>query len=356
MRRRVLGSSGMLVSEFTLGAMTFGAETPEDETHAILDAFVEAGGDTIDCADVYAEGRSEEQVGRWMESRGNRDELVILTKGRFRVGPDAGHNDFGLSRRHLVRALDASLRRLGVDHVDLYQVHAWDPHTPPEQWLVTLDDMVRAGKVREVGVSNLNGWQLQRAVMIARQEGLAPIVSLQPQYNLLAREVEWELVDLCALEGLGLLPWSPLGGGWLTGKYGREVVATTGGVPSGATRLGEDPDRGVEAWSKRDTDRVHAIVDEVIAVAHGRGVTPSQVALTWVNARRTVASTILGVRTLAQLRDNVGAAGLELSAEETARLDAVSEPQLPDYPYGFISRAAQARFDALGSSDGPGSA
>lgn len=348
MRRRVLGSSGMLVSELTLGVMTFGAETPEEDSHEILDGFVAAGGDTIDCADVYAGGQSEEIVGRWMASRGNRDDLVILTKGRFRVGPDAGHNDFGLSRRHLMRALDASLRRLGVDHVDLYQVHAWDPLTPPEQWLQTLDDMVRSGKVREVGVSNLNGWQLQRAVMLARQEGLAPIVSLQPQYNLLAREVEWELTELCELEGLGLLPWSPLGGGWLTGKYRREVVAAAGSdVPTGATRLGEDPDRGVEAWSKRNDDRVHAIVDEVIAVAEGRGCTPSQVALAWVNHRPTVASTILGVRTLAQLEDDLGAADMELSPEETARLDEVSAPPLPDYPYGFISRAADARRRAL---------
>lgn len=348
MRRRVLGSSGMLVSELTLGVMTFGAETPEEDSHEILDGFVAAGGDTIDCADVYAGGQSEEIVGRWMASRGNRDDLVILTKGRFRVGPDAGHNDFGLSRRHLMRALDASLRRLGVDHVDLYQVHAWDPLTPPEQWLQTLDDMVRSGKVREVGVSNLNGWQLQRAVMLARQEGLAPIVSLQPQYNLLAREVEWELTELCELEGLGLLPWSPLGGGWLTGKYRREVVAAAGSdVPTGATRLGEDPDRGVEAWSKRNDDRVHAIVDEVIAVAEGRGCTPSQVALAWVNHRPSVASTILGVRTLAQLEDDLGAADMELSPEETARLDEVSTPPLPDYPYGFISRAADARRSAL---------
>ncbi len=348
MRRRVLGSSGMLVSELTLGVMTFGAETPEEDSHEILDGFVAAGGDTIDCADVYAGGLSEEIVGRWMASRGNRDDLVILTKGRFRVGPDAGHNDFGLSRRHLMRALDASLRRLGVDHVDLYQVHAWDPLTPPEQWLQTLDDMVRSGKVREVGVSNLNGWQLQRAVMLARQEGLAPIVSLQPQYNLLAREVEWELTELCELEGLGLLPWSPLGGGWLTGKYRREVVAAAGSdVPTGATRLGEDPDRGVEAWSKRNDDRVHAIVDEVIAVAEGRGCTPSQVALAWVNHRPSVASTILGVRTLAQLEDDLGAADMELSPEETARLDEVSAPPLPDYPYGFISRAADARRSAL---------
>lgn len=352
MRKRVLGSSGMLVSEFTLGTMTFGAETSEQDTHVILDAYVAGGGDTIDCADVYTGGRSEEFIGRWMRSRGNRDELVILTKGRFRVGPDAGHNDFGLSRRHLVRALDASLRRLDVDHIDLYQVHAWDPLTPPEQWLRTLDDLVRAGKVREVGVSNLNGWQLQRTIMLARQEGLAPIVSLQPQYNLLAREVEWELIDLCELEGLGLLPWSPLGGGWLTGKYRREVVAAAGSdVPTGATRLGEDPGRGVESWFKRNDDRVHAIVDEVVAVAQGRGVTPSQVALAWVNARRTVASTILGVRTLAQLVDDLGAVGLELSAEETARLDTVSAPVLPDYPYGFISRASAARYDALDDTD-----
>jgi aryl-alcohol dehydrogenase (NADP+) len=227
-------------------------------------------------------------------------------------------------------------------------VHAWDPLTPPEQWLQTLDAFVRAGKVREVGVSNLNGWQLQRAIMLARQEGLAPIVSLQPQYNLLAREVEWELIDLCALEGLGLLPWSPLGGGWLTGKYRREVVSAAGSdVPTGATRLGEDPGRGVESWFKRNDDRVHAIVDEVVAIAEGRGVTPSQVALAWVNRRPTVASTILGVRTLAQLTDDLGAVGLVLDVEETDRLDAVSAPPLPDYPYGFLSRASQARRDAL---------
>ena len=354
MRTRVLGSSGMLVTEFTLGAMTFGAETPEDETHAILDAFVAAGGATIDCADVYAEGRSEEYVGRWMKARGNRDDIVLLTKGRFRIDPASGPNDFGLSRRHLTRALDASLRRLGVDHIDLYQVHAWDPHTPPEQWLQTLDAFVRSGKVREVGVSNLNGWQLQRAIMLARQEGLAPIVSLQPQYNLLAREVEWELLDLCELEGLGLLPWSPLGGGWLTGKYRREVVAAGGSdVPTGATRLGENPGRGVESWFKRNDDRVHAIVDEVVAIAEARGITPSQVALAWVNGRRTVASTILGVRTVAQLEDDLGAVGLVLDADETARLDAVSEPQLPDYPYGFLSRASQARQDALADPSAP---
>jgi aryl-alcohol dehydrogenase-like predicted oxidoreductase len=349
MRRRPLGSSGQLVSELALGTMTFGAETPEADAHAILDAYVAAGGNLLDCADVYAHGESESIVGRWLAARGVRDELVVATKGRFPVRRDAGPNDFGLSRRHLVRAVDASLTRLGVDHIDLYQVHTWDPFTPAEQWLRTLDDLVRAGKIREVGVSNLNGWQLQRVILHARHQGLAPVVSLQPQYNLLAREIEWELLDLCELEGISTLPWSPLGGGWLTGKYRREVVAAGGAdVPTGATRLGEDPDRGVEAWSKRNVDHVHAIVDEVIAIADARGCTPSQVALAWVGARPTVASTILGVRTLAQLEDNLGAAGLELSVEETARLTAISEPPLPDYPYGFLSRAETARRDALG--------
>lgn len=349
MRRRPLGSSGLLVSELALGTMTFGAETPEADAHAILDAYVMAGGNLLDCADVYAHGESESIVGRWLASRGLRDELIVATKGRFPVHQDAGPNDFGLSRRHLVRAVDASLDRLGVDHIDLYQVHTWDPFTPAEQWLRTLDDLVRAGKIREVGVSNLNGWQLQRVILHARHAGLAPIVSLQPQYNLLAREIEWELIDLCELEGISTLPWSPLGGGWLTGKYRREVVTATGSdVPTGATRLGEDPDRGVEAWSKRNVDHVHAIVDEVVAIADARGSTPSQVALAWVGARPTVASTILGVRTLAQLEDVLGAAGLELSPEETARLTTISAPPLPDYPYGFLSRTRASRRAALG--------
>jgi len=350
MRRRPLGSSGQLVSELALGTMTFGAETPEADAHAILDAYVEAGGNLLDCADVYAHGESESIVGRWLASRGVRDELIVATKGRFPVSHDAGPNDFGLSRRHLVRAVDASLARLGVDHIDLYQVHTWDPFTPAEQWLRTLDDLVRAGKIREVGVSNLNGWQLQRVILHARHEGLAPVVSLQPQYNLLAREIEWELLELCELEGISTLPWSPLGGGWLTGKYRRDVVAATGSdVPTGATRLGEDPDRGVEAWSKRNVDHVHAIVDEVVAIARARGCTPSQVALAWVGARPTVASTILGVRTPAQLEDNLGAVDVRLTAEETARLTAISEPPLPDYPYGFLSRAAERRHEALGA-------
>ena len=341
MQLRTLGRSGLLVSEHCLGTMTFGAETLETDAHAILDAFVAAGGTFIDTADVYAAGKSERIVGRWLAARGGADDLVIATKGRFPVGPDARPNDQGLSRAHLTRALDASLTRLGVDHVDLYQVHAWDPLTPAEEWMVTLDGFVRAGKVRHVGVSNLTGWQLQRAAMIARSEGLAPVVTLQPQYNLLARDIELELTDLCALEGIGLLPWSPLGGGWLTGKYRADAA------PTGATRLGEDPERGVEAYAKRNVPRTYAILAEVERIAADHGATMAQVALAWVGAQPNVDSTILGVRTLAQLEDDVGALEVDLSVEELAALDGVSAPEIPDYPYGMIRRVGDPRLAAL---------
>lgn len=187
MEQRTLGSTGTLVSSLCLGTMTFGDETPEEDAHGILDRYVEAGGTLLDLADVYAAGESERIVGRWLARRGHHDDLVLATKARFRTGP--GANDEGLSAAHLHRAIEASLDRLGVDHVDLYQCHAWDPLTPVEETLTALDDLVRAGKVRYVGVSNVTGWQLQRLTMTARELGLASIVTLQPQWNLLAREI-----------------------------------------------------------------------------------------------------------------------------------------------------------------------
>ncbi len=329
MEYRTLGGSGCAVSTYALGTMTFGAETEEAEAHAQLDAFVEAGGTLVDVADVYAGGTSEEIVGRWLADRPaeTRDRVVLATKGRFPTGD--GPNDLGLSRRHLRRALEASLRRLGVEAVDLYQVHAWDPLTPPEEWLRFLDDAVRAGTILYPGLSNLTGWQVQKVVDLADFGGLARPVTLQPQYNLLVREVEWEIVPACLSEGLGLLPWSPLGGGWLTGKYRRDEA------PSGATRLGENPDRGVEAYDRRSRqERTWDVVDAVQAVADGRGASMAQVALAWLHDRPAVTSVILGARTLDQLRGNLGAAGLHLSDEETARLDAASDPGAADYPYG----------------------
>ena len=326
MEYRTLGSTGTIVSAQCLGAMTFGNESDEATAHEQLDLFVERGGNFVDTADVYTRGRSEEIVGHWLAARPDmRDQIVIATKGRFPMGD--GPNDAGLSRTHLGRALDASLRRLGVDVIDLYQAHAWDPLTPIEETLGFFADAVRAGKIRYAGVSNFVGWQLQKAALLA--DDAAPIVTLQPQYNLLVRDIELEIVDVCRNEGIGILPWSPLAGGWLTGKYARDEV------PSGASRLGENPDRGMEAYGPRNAqERTWRVIDAVGAIADGRGVSMSQVALAWVADRPAVTSVILGARTIAQLDDNLGAADLHLSPEETALLSEASAPQVSDYPYG----------------------
>ena len=335
MELRPLGKTGAAVSEYALGTMTFGAEADETASHAMLDRYLEAGGNFVDTADVYSDGASEEIIGRWLDRTGRRDEIVLATKARFRMGD--GPNDVGLSRLHLRHACEASLRRLGVDTIDLYQAHCWDPATPLEETLAAFDELVAEGKVRYVGVSNFTGWQLQRAALLGCRRGLARVVTLQPQYSLLVREIEWELVPLCLAEGIGMLPWSPLGGGWLTGKYSREER------PSGATRLGEDPERGQEAWDRRNTERTWAVVDAVSEIAGALGVSMAQVALAWVTQRPGVTSTILGTRTVEQLDDNLGAAGLELDREQVARLDEVSDPGLPPYPYGFIEEAGEER-------------
>lgn len=342
MRRRNLGHSGLLVSEYALGTMTFGSETDERGSHAILDRFLDAGGNLIDTADVYNAGESERIIGRWLAERADRDDVVLATKARHPVGGHDDPNRQGLSRGWLHRAIDDSLDRLGVDHIDLYQVHAWDALTRVEEWLGALDELVRAGKVGYIGVSNLRGYQLQRAVDVARSQGWAPVVSLQPQYNLLSREIEWELVPCCEDEGIGLLPWSPLGGGWLTGKYRRDEA------PTGATRLGEDPTRGVEAYDKRANERTWRILDAVGEVADRHGATMSQISLAWVSAQPGVSSTILGARTVEQLDDNLGASEVALTVEDLVLLDEVSVPETPGYPYGFIDDIDAERFRLLG--------
>jgi aryl-alcohol dehydrogenase-like predicted oxidoreductase len=328
MRYRLLGHSGCAVSELCLGTMTFGAETDEAGAHEQLDVFVEAGGTLVDTADVYSAGVSEEIIGRWLARRPRdvTERVVIATKGRFATDP--GPNGNGLSARHLTRALDASLGRLGIDAVDLYQVHAYDPHTPIEETLRTLDGFAQAGKIRYYGLSNFTGWQLTKAVLTARALGLREPVTLQPQYSLIVREIEWEIVPAALHAGLGLLPWSPLGGGWLSGKYRRDQR------PTGDTRLGEDPGRGMEAYDRRGSDRTWRIIDAVEQVADSRGLSMAEVALAWVNNRPAVASTILGARTTAQLETNLKVAGLELSAAETALLDDASDLHATDYPYG----------------------
>jgi len=337
MQYRLLGTSGTTVSTHCLGTMTFGAEADETTSGQILTTFVEHGGTFVDTADVYSAGASEEIIGRWLATHPtDARQLVVATKGRFPMGD--GPNDLGLSRRHLRVALDASLRRLGVEHVDLYQMHAWDALTPVEETLSFLDGAVAAGKISYYGFSNYLGWQLTKAVHVARAHRFAPPVTLQPQYNPLVRDIEHEVVPAALDAGMGLLPWSPLAGGWLTGKYTRDTP------PAGATRLGENPNRGMEAWEARNADdRTWRVIDAVRETAQVHDVTMSQVALSWLGHRPAVTSVILGARTVDQLVDNLAAADLRLTDDEEAHLSDVSAPVADDYPYGAAGVAQRER-------------
>ncbi|MEO8907306.1 MAG: aldo/keto reductase, partial [Microbacteriaceae bacterium] len=250
----------------------------------------------------------------------------------------AGPNDLGLSRRHLSRALDASLTRLGVEQVDLYQMHAWDAITPIEETLRFLDDAVSAGKIGYYGFSNYLGWQLTKAVHTASAHGWTAPVTLQPQYNLLVRDIEHEVVPAALDAGVGLLPWSPLAGGWLSGKYTRDTA------PTGPTRLGDDPKRGMEAWQGRNANpRTWAVLDALHTIADAHGASLAQVALAWLGSRPAVTSVILGARTVEQLTDNLGAADLDLSSDELRTLTDASAPVIDDYPYGTAGVAQRGR-------------
>jgi aryl-alcohol dehydrogenase-like predicted oxidoreductase len=346
MRKRLLGRTGVLVSEFALGTMTFGQEADERSAVGLLDHYIESGGNLVDTADVYPpsgpRGASEEIIGRWLSGhRGVRNSIVLATKCRGRMDPSG--NSEGLSRRWIIRACEDSLRRLQVDHIDLYQAHGWDPATPIEETLAAFHHLVTSGKVRYIGVSNFTGWQLERTILIARHSGLSAPVSLQPQYNMLVREIEWELVPVCLEEGLGMLPWGPLGQGWLSGKYRRDAG------PTGATRLGEDPNRGVEAYDRRNTERTWRIVEAVQAIAAEHDVPPARVALRWLADRPGVAAPLLGARTVEQLSDNLKASELTLTPAQTRLLDEVSAPPTPDYPYRLLAEGAAERRRLLDS-------
>ena len=328
MEYRKLGNSGTVVATYALGTMTFGAEAHEATSHRLLDRYVAEGGNFVDTADVYSRGVSEEIIGHWLAAHPtDAANMVIATKGRFPMGD--GPNDVGTSRRHLLRALDASLRRLAVEHIDLYQMHAWDAVTPLEETLRFLDDAVRAGKVGYYGFSNYLGWQLTKAVHVAQTHGFTPPVTLQPQYSLLVREIEAEIVPAALDAGVGLLPWSPLAGGWLSGKYRRDVS------PTGATRLGDNPSRGMEAYEPRNAqERTWRILDAVDEVAQAHGVSQAQIALAWLERQSAVTSVILGARTIEQLAENLGAVAVALTPDEIEVLSAVSAPEFSDYPYG----------------------
>jgi aryl-alcohol dehydrogenase-like predicted oxidoreductase len=341
---RNLPGTGTTVSNIALGAMGFGTETDETEAFAILDRFVEANGNLIDTANVYGGGRSEEVLGRWFASRPAdvTERVVLATKARFGTGPDT--NEAGSSRRNLHRALTASLRRLGRENVDLYQLHGWDPLTPIEETLGFLDDAVHAGKLHYIGLSNFTGWQMQLALSTARAMGLQVPITLQPQYSLVSREIEFEIVPAALHNNVGLLPWSPLASGFLTGKYSKDTKAASETRAGSGSWLYDHIFGDLAAkdanWTTLAT--VHQIAEEI-------GATPSQVALSWVTNRPGVTAPIIGARALPQLESNLLAADLDLGKEATERLTAVSKPTPNDYPYGPFGVKQRDRY--VDSSD-----
>jgi aryl-alcohol dehydrogenase-like predicted oxidoreductase len=336
MEYRTLGRSGLRVSVLTMGTMTFGGEGPfanvgttgVDEARRQVDMCLDAGINLIDTADVYSGGRSEEILGEAL--RGRRDQVLVATKVRMGMGP--GPNDAGLSRHHVISGCEASLRRLGTDHIDLYQVHEWDGQTPLEETLEALDLLVRSGKVRYVGASNFTAWQLMKALGTAERSGLPRFVSQQIYYSLQGREAEYELIPLAVDQGLGVLVWSPLAGGLMSGKYRRDREA-----PAGSRQLtdwGEPP--------VYDTDALYDIIEVLVGIGEERGVSAAQVALAYLLGRPAVTSLIIGARTSEQLADNLAAASLSLTDAERAQLDKVSALPLI-YPYWHHAKTASDR-------------
>jgi aryl-alcohol dehydrogenase-like predicted oxidoreductase len=338
---RQLGRSGLRVSSLTLGTMTFGGTgnfanvgtTGARDAARQLDLCLDAGVNLVDTANVYSAGLSEEILGEVL--RGRRDRVLVATKARMAMGD--GPNDAGLSRHHLIHECEASLRRMQVDHIDLYQVHEWDGVTPLEETLEALDTLLRQGKIRYAGCSNYGGWQLMKALGVSDRHGYRRFVSQQIHYTLQAREAEHELIPIAVDQGVGVLVWSPLAGGLLSGKYRRGVQP-----PEGS--------RGLTDWNEppvHDEGKLYDIVDALVEIGEAHGVSAAQVALAWVLGRPGVASVIVGARTEEQLADNLAAAQLELSAAERDRLDAVSTTPLP-YPYWHQAKTAA---DRLGPAD-----
>jgi aryl-alcohol dehydrogenase-like predicted oxidoreductase len=321
-----LGRTGVRVSELCLGAMTFGREADEATSISMLDRFLDAGGNFVDTADVYSDGVSEEITGRALGAK--RANVVLATKVRFPTGP--GPNDVGLSRRHVRLGVEASLRRLNTDWIDLYQVHCWDERTPLEETLSTLDDLVREGKVRYIGASNFAAWQLAKSIGVSALHGWDAFASLQPEYSLITRDIERELLPLCRVEQLAVLPWSPLAGGILTGKYrpGEDLPA--------GTRGGETEES--ITFTYRLDDRAWRVVEAVRKVAAATAKTEAQVALNWIVNQPGVTAPIIGARNQAQLDDNLGAVGWTLDQDQWVALTWASAfPR--GYPYDFIEYA-----------------
>lgn len=336
MEYRNLGRSGLKVSELCLGTMSFGWECDEAISHSILNRFVESGGNFIDTADIYAEGESEAIIGRWLKDR-MRNDFVIATKVRYATGD--GPNDKGLGRKHILQAVEDSLRRFQTDYIDLYQIHCWDADTPLEETLQTLDGLVQCGKVRHIGASNMTGWQLQKALDLSKYSGWERFISFQGLYNLLDRYVEWDLLPVCQNEGLAVLCWSPLAGGWLTGLIRRGMKE-----PPAGSRI-EEAEKGgwSESWTNYNTEHTWHVLDIFLRISEETGYSPAQVALNWLRQRSGVTCPIIGANTMDQLTDNLCALDWSLNENQVRQLNEVSAFPAPRYPYGFINRFNEPR-------------
>jgi len=341
MEYRQLGNSGLKVSVLTMGTMTFGGKgnfakvgnLQLKDVQKLIDIVADAGVNLIDTANVYSGGGSEELIGEAMGGK-RKPGMLIATKARFGMGE--GPNDRGLSRWHLIRECEASLKRLKTDVIDLYQVHQWDGLTPLEETMEALDSLVRSGKARYVGCSNLSGWHVMKAMEVARRDGRVPFVSEQIHYTLQAREAEYELIPIAIDQKLGVLVWSPLAGGLLSGKHRRNKSA--------------EGSRQTAGWKEppvRDEDALWGIVDELVSIAEAHKVSAAQIALAWLLGRPAVTSLVIGGRTEAQFRDNLASVNVKLTADERARLDKASQPPLI-YPYWHQSWTAS---DRLGHAD-----
>jgi len=341
MKYKRLGKTGLQVSEICLGAMTFTTDgkgawgipgaSPE-ESIKMLDKFVELGGNFIDTADVY--GSSEDLMGQWLTKRseGNpkfRDSLIIATKVKNPTG--YGPNDAGLSRKHIFAAIESSLKRLQTSYIDLYQVHRWDPETPIEETMSALNDLVRSGKVRYIGCSNFTARQIQKSLDICKAKNFEAFTCLQPQYSLLCRSTEWDLLETCIEEGLGCIPWSPLAGGWLSGSYKRGMKE----APK-ESRVAWAEAKGWKAtdWSTQAEERTFQIIDELFKVADELKCSVAQVALRWIMQQPGVTCPIIGAKTLKHLEDNLGAIRIKLNDDQMKRLTKISDIIVP-YPWGL---------------------
>ena len=338
MEYRLLGRSGLKVSVLTMGTMTFGGtekigNTDQANANRQIDLCLDHGINLLDTANVYNAGVSEEMIGVALRDNGRRQKALVATKVRFKMGD--GPNDIGLSRHHIIAQAEASLKRLQTDAIDLYQVHEWDGQTPIEETMEALDTLVRQGKVRYIGCSNYSGWHISKALAAADSRHQQRFVSQQIHYTLHSREAENELVPISQDQGLGILVWSPLAGGLLSGKYRR------GGGPDAGRHVGGFREPPVYDW-----ERLYNIIDAIVAIAEARNVSGAQVALALTLGRPGITSVIIGGRSEAQFRDNLAAAALKLSAEERARLDAVSRPPLL-YPYWHQSFTAQDRLGPI---------